>query len=65
SLIGELRDALTPYRDGPCPLQVAYINGRAAATLALGDAWRIHPDDALLARLRGLEGIDRVDVVYA
>ncbi|MBA2410537.1 MAG: DNA polymerase III subunit alpha [Gammaproteobacteria bacterium] len=65
SLIGDLRDALTPYRNGPCPLQVAYINGRAAARLALGDAWKINPSDALLARLRGMRGIDKVEVVYA
>ncbi|MGH8501046.1 MAG: DNA polymerase III subunit alpha [Gammaproteobacteria bacterium] len=63
-IVGDLRDALTPYRQGPCPLQVAYINGKAAARLVLGDDWRVTPSDALLERLRGMAGIEKVEVVY-
>jgi DNA polymerase-3 subunit alpha len=45
-------------------VHVEYINGKAAARLVLGEAWRVIPSDDLLQRLRALEGIERAEVVY-
>jgi DNA polymerase-3 subunit alpha len=59
-----LQDALTPSLKGKCPVHVEYINGKAAARLVLGEAWRVIPSDDLLQRLRALEGIERAEVVY-
>jgi DNA polymerase-3 subunit alpha len=64
NIVAELRAALMPFREGPCPLHVAYFNGEASARLRLGDAWCVSPRDELLRRLRALEGVEGVEVVY-
>jgi DNA polymerase-3 subunit alpha len=35
-----------------CPIEIHYRNAAARCAVRLGDAWRIRPDDALLAQLR-------------
>jgi DNA polymerase III subunit alpha len=46
-----LRDALTPYRRGGCPVRVNYRGWSAEVPVDLGAEWRVRPDDALLERL--------------
>ena len=58
----KLQTLLAPYRNGPCPVRVAYRNGEAEAELSLPDSWRVRLDDALLAGLRewlpaGVQGL--------
>ena len=60
-----LQALLAPFRDGPCPVRVAYRNGNAAAEMSLSDAWRVRLDDALLASLNEWLSPDNVKVVYS
>lgn len=67
-MVNELATALTPFRNGGCPVWISYRNayngGRINADLPLGEEWRVHPTDELLHRLAGLVGKDHVKVVY-
>ncbi|MCK9285803.1 MAG: DNA polymerase III subunit alpha [Rhodocyclaceae bacterium] len=60
-----LQALLAPFRDGPCPVRVAYRNGDAQAEMSLSDAWRVRLDDALIASLQEWLSPDNVKVVYA
>ena len=49
-----LMDMLAPYRaagDGGCPVLVHYENEGASCDVALGDAWRVRPDELMLGEL--------------
>ena len=66
-----LEALLKPHRgngaaDGPqgCPVVLTYRCAEAEARLALGEAWRVAPTDALLADLRGAFGAERVELAY-
>ena len=66
-----LEALLMPHRgngaaDAPqrCPVVLTYRCAEAEARLALGDAWRVAPTDALLADLRGAFGAEHVELVY-
>ena len=50
-------DLLAPYRaagEGGCPVLVHYENAGASCDVALGEAWRVRPDEHLLGRAVGL-----------
>ena len=64
AFVQALQGALTPSLKGKCPVHVEYINGKAAARLVLGEAWRVTPSDDLLQRLRALAGIEHAELVY-
>ncbi|MDO9141735.1 MAG: OB-fold nucleic acid binding domain-containing protein, partial [Methylobacter sp.] len=64
SFISKLTAALEPFKGGSCPVGIAYSSTQAKANLQLGDAWRVHPTDELLARLRLLLGKGAVEVKY-
>ncbi|HHJ12890.1 MAG TPA: DNA polymerase III subunit alpha [Gammaproteobacteria bacterium] len=59
-----LAGVLSPYREGSCPVGIQYRGESAQAHLTLGDEWRVHPTDELLARLRELAGAEQVRVLY-
>jgi DNA polymerase-3 subunit alpha len=70
----EMRDAkklqqiLAPYRasgSGTCKVVVRYENGQAACEVALGDAWRVRPDERLLSELSAWLAPESVQVTYA
>jgi DNA polymerase-3 subunit alpha len=60
----KLRALLTPYRNGACPVRVAYRNHEAEVELGLSDAWRIRLDDELLVSLREWLKPENVKVIY-
>ena len=62
--IHHLQSTLAPYREGVCPVTLSYLRSDAQAEIALGKAWRVHPTDELLHRLREVIGPERVEVVY-
>ncbi len=64
NFITRLSSALEPFKGGNCPLGIAYASPVAKANLLLGDAWRVHPTDELVARLRALPGGGAVEVKY-
>jgi DNA polymerase III subunit alpha len=64
AVIGRLRELLTPYRNGTCPVKVCYASGSAIAELKLGEAWRVTPADALIDGLSAWLKPENVEVVY-
>jgi DNA polymerase-3 subunit alpha len=66
-----LRQVLAPYRvsgngaDGGCRVLVQYHNDKAVCEVALGDAWRVRPDEGLLADLAAWLAAENVQLVYA
>ena len=66
-----LRQVLAPYRvsgngaDGGCRVLVQYHNDKAVCEVALGDAWRVRPDEGLLADLAVWLAAENVQLVYA
>ncbi len=64
NFIPELQTALQPFKDGACPVSISYQSSEASANLQLGDAWRIHPTDELLGRLKQLSGVSGIEIKY-
>jgi DNA polymerase III subunit alpha len=63
-----LQALLAPYRtngQGACQVVVEYQNGTAACRVALGESWRVRPDERLLAELGAWLTPESVQVVYA
>ncbi len=63
----ELQQLLAAHRlaeGGGCPVRVRYRGSQAAATLRLGDSWRVQASDELLKRLRQQYGSEAVEVLY-
>jgi DNA polymerase-3 subunit alpha len=60
----KLMAVLEPYKGGGCPVGISYTSATAKANLQLGDDWRVHPTDELVARLRSLLGSEAVEVRY-
>ena len=63
-----LQEMLAPYRasgDGGCRVLVQYENNKAVCEVALGDAWRVRPDNELLADLAAWLTADNVQLVYS
>ncbi|MCL2590492.1 MAG: DNA polymerase III subunit alpha, partial [Betaproteobacteria bacterium] len=63
--INRLTALLEPFRANVCPVRVSICNGRAEGDLALGDTWRVKPDDVLLENLREWLPPGAVEVMYA
>ena len=62
-----LMDLLAPYRasgEGGCPVLVHYENDGASCDVALGDAWRVRPDDLLLGELSSWLSPEAVQFQY-
>jgi DNA polymerase-3 subunit alpha len=62
--VTKLISVLEPFKGGDCPVAVIYSSKVAKAVLQLGDEWRVHPTDELVARLRVLSGGQGVDIRY-
>ena len=62
--IAKLMATLEPFKGGPCPVGINYMTAIARASLQLGDEWRVHPTDELVARLKILLGNGAVEVRY-
>jgi DNA polymerase-3 subunit alpha len=62
--VTKLMAVLEPFKGGGCPVGISYTSLVARANLLLGDEWRVHPTDELVARLRTLSGNGAVEVRY-
>jgi DNA polymerase-3 subunit alpha len=62
--VAKLTAVLEPFKGGSCPVGISYSSRVAKANLQLGDEWRVHPTDELVARLRSLLGGGAVEVRY-
>jgi len=64
----KLQQILAPYRangNGTCKVFVRYQNAGAECEIALGDAWRVRPEERLLAELQAWLTPENVQVSYA
>ncbi len=59
-----LAELLSPFANGTCPIVVEYRNRSMGGELELPDAWRVHPDEQLIARLKEWLAPENVRVVY-
>ena len=59
-----LHELLAPFRDGSCPVVIDYRNHGLTGTLVLPEAWRVVPDDTLIAQLKDWLAPENVRVVY-
>ena len=59
-----LFELLAPFRNGSCPIVVEYRNHGVGGELELPEAWRVNPDDQLIAQLRDWLAPENVRVVY-
>ncbi len=59
-----LHEMLAPFRNGQCPIVVEYRNNGRVGELELPDAWRVTPDNALIAQLAEWLAPENVRVMY-
>jgi len=59
-----LEEVLKPYQGGECPLILACESPQASGNIALGEQWRVFPEDELLIKLRDYYGQQSVSLVY-
>ena len=62
--VEHLADILAPFRADGLPVTVHYANAAVEGDVELPDAWRVAPDDALIARLTDWLAPENVQVLY-
>ncbi|GAA0365352.1 DNA polymerase III subunit alpha [Bowmanella denitrificans] len=62
--IGRLRELLSQYQGGTCPIQLSYQHPDASAMLTVGAQWYVTPQDELLHELQVLLGEERVSLTF-
>jgi DNA polymerase-3 subunit alpha len=60
----KLREVLTPYCSGKCPVQIVYSSSGATCELDLGDEWRVNLHDELIQSLSEWLKPENVQIVY-
>jgi len=63
-LTTQLRQLLTPYRGGNCPVALQLSHPLGCGMMTLGEDWRVAPEEALLEDLRGRFGNQAVTLQY-
>ncbi len=61
----QLLSRLKPHQGGECPIVIAYNTGDAFGEVTLGEAFSVHPSDALLLDLQDMLGPERVRLEFA
>jgi DNA polymerase-3 subunit alpha len=62
--IRRLQDLLGPHRQGPCPVQILYDNGKATVPITLGERWNVNLHDELVGGLAQWLKPEAVEIVY-
>jgi DNA polymerase-3 subunit alpha len=60
----KLRELLSPYKAGSCPVCVIYKNRDAECRIDLGEEWRVKLDDGLIQSLHAWLSPENVQVVF-
>ena len=60
----KLRALLTPHLNGPCPVEIEYFNKDARCEMKLGEQWKVHPRDELIASLGEWVKPENVRLIY-
>ncbi len=61
---GKLRELLTPYRSGTCPVSVVYSSRAATCEIGLGADWRVNLHDDLIRSLSDWLSPENVTILY-
>ena len=61
---GRLRELLSPYRQGACPVTVVYTSDEAECRIDLGEEWRVKLDDGLIQSLQAWLKPENVQVIF-
>jgi DNA polymerase-3 subunit alpha len=64
TLAEQLAQILAPCRPGECEVLVRVRRGEARCLVPLGTGWAVRPTAALMERLEGLLGHERLQVIY-
>ncbi len=59
-----LRELLSPYKQGSCPVSIVYSNDGAQCRIDLGDQWRVKLDDDLIRSLSAWLRPENVQILY-
>ncbi|MBI5917983.1 MAG: DNA polymerase III subunit alpha [Nitrosomonadales bacterium] len=62
--VAQLKTAISPWREGRCPVAIHYRNAVGSAQLKLGESWNLSLTDDLLRGLSELVGKENVRIVY-
>ena len=61
----KLKELLSPYRNGTCPVSIVYHNRSASCEIELGDAWRVSLHDNLLQSLAAWLTEANISILYS
>ncbi len=64
AFINKLKEKLTPFTGGSCPVIIQYQSKQARATIKLGDDWRVKPTNELLSALQKITSRQDVSIKY-
>jgi DNA polymerase-3 subunit alpha len=64
-MVASLRQAMTPFRGGQCPVFIEYRAGKAESLIQLGEDWRLRPEQSLLSQLENNLGKGAIRLHYA
>ncbi len=64
TLNGQIFAFFSPIAPRGCPIEIHYHNGSARCAVRLGDAWRVRPEETLLAQLRDWLSPEGVELRY-
>jgi DNA polymerase-3 subunit alpha len=64
SSASKLRELLTPYRNGNCPVTLVYHNQQACCEIRLGDDWCVNLNNNLMQSLGAWLSEDNVKILY-
>ncbi|WP_371189026.1 DNA polymerase III subunit alpha [Thalassotalea maritima] len=64
NFLHELKQVLSPCKEGTCPVRVFYQRPEARAVLELGTQWRVSPTDTLIHQLKLLLGEENVALQF-
>jgi DNA polymerase-3 subunit alpha len=60
----KLKELLSPYRPGPCPVAIEYTNGAATCEIRLPEEWSVNAADNLVRSLAEWVSQPNVEIVY-
>ncbi|MGH8559494.1 MAG: DNA polymerase III subunit alpha [Methylococcales bacterium] len=63
--LNHLRQTISPFRGGNCPVCIEYFSNQAKTRVLLGDPWKVRPSDELLTRLENRLGRGCVQLNYS
>ena len=63
-MVGELREVLAPFRNGPCELSIEYRSPAGNARLQCGSGWSVRPTRELREGLNRLLGEEHIAIHY-